>query len=204
MENSKAYKYLFEQINASGSKKLDGYNAKIMEEIYDWEREEVEEVIWKAFHEDKDVDLAIFLPKLEMYDGIGALKKALGECIIPSGNSVILSQVLYEYTGNDQYLDIIKQNIDKDENKTSNVAILSYCKPCEKAYNLLVDIYLKSDNKTIRSIAVTGILYNKGVIADPHNLQEIMSKIELKRKFIAVDTKERKRIITMFESGQLL
>lgn len=202
MENSKAYKYLFEQINASGSKKLDGYNAKIIEEIYDWEREEVEDVIWKTFH--KDMGLAVYLPKLEKYDGIGALKEALRECIIPSYNSVMLSQVLYECTENEQYLDVIKENIDKDENKVSNVAILSYCKPCEKVYDLLVDIYLKSDDKTIRSTAVTGILYNKGIIVDPLNLQEIMSKVELKRKFIADDMKERKRIITMFENGQLL
>lgn len=34
MENSKAYKYLIEQINATGLKKLDGYYPKIMEEIY--------------------------------------------------------------------------------------------------------------------------------------------------------------------------
>lgn len=203
MQNSKAFKCLIEQIDASDSKKLDGYDTNVMEEIYEWERDEVEEIIWKNFHQNKDVDLAGFLPKIKKYDGIGALKEALGECSIPSDNSVILSQVLYEYTGNDQYLDVIKENIDKDENKISNVARLSYCKPCEKTYNLLVDIYLKSNDKTVRSTAVTGILYNKGVIINPHNLQEIISTVDLRKKFAADDANERKRIITMFERGQL-
>lgn len=203
MENSKAYKNLIEQINARGSLKLDGYNVKIIEEIYDWEREEVEEVIWKTFHENKDINLAIFLPKLEKYNGVGALKEALGRCTIPSDSSVILSQVLYEHTGDEQYLDVIKLNIDKNENKVSNVAILSYCRPCEKAYNLLVDIYLKSNNETIRSTAVTGILYNKGMIKAPFSVQEVMKNVELERKFIADDAIQRKKIITMFEEGKL-
>lgn len=203
MENSKAYKYLFEQINASGFEKLDGYNLKIIEEIYEWEREEVEEVIWRRFHENKDVDLAKFLPVLKKYDGIQALKKALRECVIPSESSVVISQVLYEYTEDEQYLDIIMQNIEKEENKISNVAVLSYCKPCEKVYNLLIDIYLNNKNKTIRSTAVTGILYNKGIIADPLSLKEVMRNVELKRKFISDDMNERRKIIAMFENGSL-
>lgn len=203
MENSKAYRYLMSQINAVGSKRLDGYYAKIMEEIYDWEREEVEEIIWKTFHENRDMDLAIFLPKLQKYDGIDALKAALGKCLIPSSNSVIISQVLYEHTENDRYLDVIKENIDKDKDSISNVATLAYCKPCKKAYDFLVDIYIKSDDKTIRSTAVTGILFNKGIIMNPHNLQEVIKNVELERKFIADDENERKRIITVFEEGKL-
>lgn len=138
-----------------------------------------------------------------MVIGIAALNKALKKCKIPSVSSVNISHVLYEFTGDEKYLDIIKQNIDKDENKISNVAILSYCRPCEKTYKLLKDIYIKSNNKTIRSTAVTGILYNKGFIMDPHNLQEVMSKVELKKKIIADDINEREKIINMFEHGQL-
>lgn len=49
MQNSKAYGGLIKQLNASGSEKMDGYYPEVMEEIYDWEREEVEDIIWKAF-----------------------------------------------------------------------------------------------------------------------------------------------------------
>lgn len=205
MEHSKAYKKLFEQLNATGFQKKDGYYPRIMEEIYDWEREEVEEVIWEAFPRDRD--LAIFLPKLKKYDGVKALNEMLVKCSIPSGGSVTISEVLYECTGDDKYLDVIKQNIDKDENDISYVATLSYCKPCKKAYDFLVEIYLKDNNesnsKTIRGAAVTGILYNKGVIKDPHDLQETLVHVELRRKFRADDKDERKKIIERFENGQL-
>lgn len=125
------------------------------------------------------------------------------KCIISSGGSVIISQTLYEQTGDDKYLDIIKKNIDKDVNEISYVAMLSYCKPCKKSYDLLVDIYCNSDNKTIRSTAVTGILFNKGFITDPLNLQEMVASVELGRKFIADDVNERRMIIKMLETGQM-
>lgn len=60
MENSRAYKFLIEQINATGSKKSDAYYPKILEEIYDWERDEVEDFIYNTFVNNNDTDLAIF------------------------------------------------------------------------------------------------------------------------------------------------
>lgn len=83
------------------------------------------------------------------------------------------------------------------------MATLSYCKPCKKSYDLLVDIYCNSDNQTIRSTAVSGILYNKGFITDPDNLQEMTASVELRRKFIADDVNERRMIIKMLETGQM-
>lgn len=65
MENSDAYKRLVKQINAVGREKLDGYYSNTLEEIYDWEREDVETIIWNTFNEKKDTDLAVFLPKLK-------------------------------------------------------------------------------------------------------------------------------------------
>jgi hypothetical protein len=203
MENSKAYANLLKQMNTRGSQKGDGYNPKILDEVYDWEREEVEELIWRGFQEEKDGDLAVFLPKLKKYDGIGSLKVALQKCKIPSGRSVLISQILYENTGNADYLDVIKQKIYKEENKISYVATLAYCTPCSKAYNFLVDIYIRSDNEYIRSTAITGMLYNKGIITNPTNIKEITSKIELSRRFMVADINERKRIVEMFERGQL-
>lgn len=87
MENSRAYKYLIEQVDAVGFKKMDGYYPKIMEEIYDWERNEVEDIIWETFHKNNDYDLAMFFPKLKNYNGIEELKNTLEKCRIPSGNS---------------------------------------------------------------------------------------------------------------------
>ena len=54
MENSIAYKKLVKQINAVGREKLDGYYPNILEEVYDWEREDAEVLIWNTFHEKKE------------------------------------------------------------------------------------------------------------------------------------------------------
>lgn len=55
---------------------MDGYYPRVMEEIYDWEREEVENIIWDAFNNKKEIELAQFLPKLEKYNGIKALRES--------------------------------------------------------------------------------------------------------------------------------
>lgn len=131
MENSKAYKYLSEQVNAMGARKMNGYYPKIMEEIYDWERNEVEDIIWETFHKNNDCDLAIFFPKLKNYNGIEELKKTLEKCKIPSENSVIIAKVLYENMYDSSYINIIRKNIEKDSNNETYVAMISYAKPSE-------------------------------------------------------------------------
>ncbi len=59
-----------------------------------------------------EVELASFLPKLKKYDGIKALKKSRYLFQIPSEASVEIGKVLYEATGKETYLNIIKRNID--------------------------------------------------------------------------------------------
>lgn len=203
MENSKAYKFLVDQIDATGSKKLDGYYPNIMDEIYENEREDAEDLIWNTFHKNKDTDLAQFMPKLQKYDGIAALKNALKESKIPSDNSVNIACVLYESLNEEKYLDIIELCIDKDPNNISYVAKLSGCRPCKKTYEILSNIYVKSDNRTIRSTAVTGILYNKGFITDPYNTQEMMKILELKRLFLKKDMENRREMIRKLDNGEL-
>ena len=109
MKNSKAYDCLIKQLNASGSEKMDGYYPKVMEEIYDWEREEVEDIIWDAFFNKNEIELAQFFPELKKYDGIKALKESPYLLQIPSEASVEISKILYEATGDEGYLDIIKK-----------------------------------------------------------------------------------------------
>lgn len=109
---------------------MDGYYPKVMEEIYDWEREEVEDIIWDAFFNKNEIELAQFFPKLKKYDGIKALKESPYLLQIPSEASVEIGKILYEATGDDGYLDIIKKNIDASPETISFVSILSYCKPC--------------------------------------------------------------------------
>lgn len=203
MQNSNAYKYLVKQLNANGSEKLDGYYSRIMEEIYDCEREEVEDMIWDAFNNQNEIELAQFLPKLKKYDGIKTLKESPYLFQIPSEASVEIAKILYETTGDEYYLDLIKRNIDASPETISYVSILSYCKPCQRLYNILVDIYINNSNKVNRGTAVMGILYNKGIIKDRGSIQEANGVIGLRKKFKSEDREERKKILEKFENGEL-
>lgn len=194
---------MVEQINATGSKKLDGYYPKILEEVFDWEKKEVEDIIWDNFTNKNDYDLSIFLPKSKNHNGVEALKDKLEKCRIPSGNSVNIAKVLYESTGDNYYLKIIKENIVKSPNEGSYVAMLSYAKPSPQLYDLLVEIYINSDNEIIRSSAVRGILFNKHFIIDPYNFKEIIGMSALRKKFDKKSKKEREEVIKQLQSGKL-
>ena len=203
MQNSKAYDLLIKQLNAKGSEKKDGYYPRVMEEIYDWEREEVEDIIWDAFFNKKEIELAQFLPKLEKYDGIKALKESPYLLQVPSEASVEIGKILYEVTGDEEYLDLIKRNIDESPETISYVSILSYCKPCQRVYNILADIYINNNNSVNRSTAVMGILYNKGIIKDRYSIKESNDVINLRKKFKSEDSAERQEILKKFENGEL-
>ena len=203
MQNSKAYDCLIKQLNANGSEKMDGYYPGVMEEIYDWEREEVEDIIWDAFFNKKEIELAQFLPKLEKYDGIKALKESPYLLQVPSEASVEIGKILYEVTGDEEYLDLIKRNIDESPETISYVSILSYCKPCQRVYNILADIYINNNNSVNRSTAVMGILYNKGIIKDRYSIKESNDVINLRKKFKSEDSAERQEILKKFENGEL-
>lgn len=202
MENSVAYVELIKQIKATGREKMEGYNPKMLDEIYEWEREGAEKIIYQKFC-DNDIDVAVYFPKLKNYDGQKLLEDKLKVLNIPSGGSVLIAQVLYETTKDERYLDIIMQNIEHEPNSTSYVATLSYCSPSKKAYDLLVKIYVNNENSTIRSTAVTGILYNKGIINDPCDLRELMKTIDVGKKFSLDSVEERRKAIGLFEEGQL-
>ena len=67
-EHSYAYNDLVKMVKAVGYEKKDEYSNKTMEEIYDWERDEVEDIIWEKFQRDKDSMLSDLLVKLKKYD----------------------------------------------------------------------------------------------------------------------------------------
>lgn len=204
MQNSDAYNLLIKQLNASGYEKKDGYYSGIMEELYDWEIDEIEDIIWDAFNNKKDTGVIQFLPKLKKYDGINALKESSYLKQIPSEISAEIGKILYESTGNEEYLDVIKRNIDACPNNISFVSILSYCKPCFKLNKLLIDVYINNENKVNRNTAIMGILYGKGIINDRLSIQEANDTIELRKKFKSESKEERKNIINRFENGKLI
>ena len=116
---------------------------------------------------------------------------------------VEIGKILYEVTGDEEYLDLIKRNIDASPETISYVSILSYCKPCQRVYNILADIYINNNNSVNRSTAVMGILYNKGIIKDRDSIKESNDVINLRKKFKSEDSAERQVILKKFENGEL-
>ena len=203
MQNSRAYIDFMKQTKAVGREKMEGYNPSTLEKIYDWEREEIEDTIWNYFVNKNDSGLAIFMPKLKKYNGIKALKESPYLLQVPSEASVEIGKILYEVTGDEEYLDLIKRNIDESPETISYVSILSYCKPCQRVYNILADIYINNNNSVNRSTAVMGILYNKGIIKDRYSIKESNDVINLRKKFKSEDSAERQEILKKFENGEL-
>ena len=150
-----------------------------------------------------EIGLAQFLPKLVKYDGIKALKESPSLFHISSEASSEIGKILYEATGDEDYLDLIKRNIDASPHTISYVSILSHCKPCLKLYNMLSEIYINNANKVNRNTAVMGLLFNKGIITDRLSIKESNDTIELRKKFKSEDVEERKRILERFEKGEL-
>ena len=201
MNNSEAYKSLISQINSTG-KERDDICTLIPEHLYDWERKDAERIIWEEYNKN-NFSMIAYLPKLKNYNGIDALKNSPHLNRIPSDLSVRISKILYDETGDEIYLDIIKKNIDASPNTISYVSALSQCKSSKKQYDYLVNVYLENENAVNRNTAVMGLLYFKGIVKDINDINESNNTRELRKKFLADTLIERKEIMHLFEEGKL-
>lgn len=203
MENSEAYLRFVNLLNANGSVKKDGYDPQTMEKVFDWERDEVEDLVWEYFYNQGDNELCDLLPKLRKYDGMNALKERISRLKIPSYASVAVSKVLYDCTGEERYLDIIKRNIDAEPNNIAYVSNLAFCRISEKQYEMLKDIYINNDDNINRGIAVRGMLHIRGIMQSVDGIDDVLRTKEFREKFKSDSKKERKVIIKRFEEGML-
>ena len=197
MEHSRAYKYLIEGVNATGYERKDGYYPLIMEQIYDWERDEAEKIIWETFHKNKDTQLAQFLPKLRNYDGIGALKRMLRKT-----GSLDVADALYRATKDARYIKFIISTHKDGKHNSRAVSILSRMPPDKNVLDFLKEVYINSENPVNRSTAITGILHNTGYIRDPRSISELTSTVSLARKLMSDDKEERKVLLEKFLRGE--
>ncbi len=203
MENSEAYKRFIKQLKSIGSAKKDGYDPRTIDLLYEWERDEIEDIIWDYFNNKNDYLLCTLMPKLKKYDGVKALQESSFLDRIPSSGSAYISSVLYECTKDEKYLDIIKRNIDADPNNIEYVSILSYCDSSDKLFELLKDVYLNNNNAVNRGIAVRGMLHIRGLMKAINDPIDIQNTKEIREKF-KVDTKEeREKVLDSFLSGEL-
>lgn len=201
MQRSKAYITFLEQMNTVGAQKLKGYSSNILEEIYEEERAEVEELIWDSF-QNGDCDLAKFLPLLKMHDGLEAMKNKLKECIVPSDNSLELAVILYNHTNENQYIQVFDENIKlgNDDQRISALAKLLKCSPTDKVYEIFKATYIYDNNISVRSAAASGILYCRGLIKNPYDIKEMMSVMDILKRMNENDESKRKELIQEMEN----
>ena len=207
--HSFAYNDLIKMIKATGREKMDGYYSKTMEEIYDWERDEVEDIIWEKFQKDRDSMLSDFLPKLKKYDGITALEKISTKVTVPSYASIDISKALYNSTLKTKYLDNFKENLGYDD--IVLVSILNTCTVTEDLYNFLKELYLYygvtkiEDKSVVMMLIIEGLLRCKGYTLKPKaSTSELRKHFKVIEIFEVDEIEAKKEIIKKLESGEIL
>ena len=204
-EHSYQYRSLLHQLTSKDVReKYDSIPPNsCLDKMYEWERADAERLIWYEFNENKVTVLANLVLRLKGYDGVSAVMKMLSESPVPSDRSAYLSRLLFEWTNEDKYLDLLLTNVKQSKYRLEFVSELKCAPVCIKVYEVLKDIYLTSEDAVVRSTAVTGMLHYRGFVKDPANLAETFSNVASYRKFASDDAEERKKIIDLFEKGLL-
>ncbi len=197
--HSSAYIDFKKQLKATGRQKLDGYNPDLLNRINAEERKEVEKDIWTCFVKKDDAELAVFMPYLTEYDGIRALKKKLPSFKVPSSGSADIAFVLFDVTGDKQYLDIIMENYRGLSLNTPIVAGLARFAKKPDVYSLLKDIYIHDDDETNRTQAILGILWHDGKMERIDDTDEILRKIDMIRAFDLASSEAREKLFAGVE-----
>ncbi len=202
-KHSDAYKLFIKQL---GNSRRDGYHPQLLELIDPDEREEIEKIIIDRFQKG-DVFMATFLPKVEWADGIALLKNELMNAIKPSGKSVEIAKILYLYSGNQEYLDIIISNLAStrvSDREAAVVALLDLV-PNEQIYYAFKKACLDDNDIPVRINAALGILLCKGVIRDPFSLDEKDDIVEaLEKRLYSNDRNTREEVIRYLEEFQIV
>ena len=193
MKNSEAYNYLVNQLNSLGPNKSDFVDTKVFEDLLPVEREYIEERIVNSFvGTHGDYRWADFMPLLEKYDGVEILKQTIDKKKIPSTDSLYIALSLLKTTGEEKYIDIIKQNIEKAaEKKSDYICILSQSKN-HILLQYLVEIYIYDEDEDNRNFALDGILFNYGVLNNIFDLKEYLQKKKMIDSYKSNDIEERK------------
>lgn len=195
MNHSDAYNDFKQQLKATGRQKMEGYYPGLLDRIYEEERKEVEKDIWRYFVRKDDTGLAVFMPYLKEYDGIGALKAKLSEFKVPSSGSADIAFVLFNMTEDKQYLDIIMDNYRGLPFNTPIAADLARLAKRPHVYSLLEDIYINDKDEVNRLQALEGILWKCGKLNSPDDFAEVTQNIDMIRSYCPDSAEEREEII---------
>ena len=138
---SKEYTRLIDQINAVGSQKADGYSTNLLTDIPESERDEAERRIWETFYEKEDTDILVLFPLLKEYDGINALKEIINNYVIPSEESELIAFLLFNSTGDLQYLELIEKNIIASNYNYQYIVLTKSLNPGQDVFRMFTRMY---------------------------------------------------------------
>ena len=202
MQNSQAYTTFTKQTKAIGREKMDGYVYQTLENIYDWERDEVEDIIWYRFVYENDFDLAIFMPKLTKYNGIEALKSKIDKLNMPSDASFNIAETLYVATNECKYFKLLIENYNVADKaaKIGYVSRLACMAKKKEVYDKLIDIYINGEDVN-QFTAIRGILWADGYLRNIDDMDEIIVNMQLLKMFKKECKEERKNVIADYING---
>lgn len=192
--HSKAYNEFIKKVNTQGYKRyVEGYNPDLLSQINVEEKNEIEQIILKEFH-NNDLNMAMFIPKLENIDAISLLEDKAKNVKINSTGYCEIMRILYNETKVELYLDnLIDVLNSKDEDERMNsIRELQKCGKSQKLYDTYKNGCLYDNEEDVRLECVNGMLYCKNIIK---NLTSILGKTEL-------DEKWRKLKLKMFDSDE--
>lgn len=200
MEHSEMYTYFIDLINGpSVDRRRSGIPSLLLDEIYDWEREEIEDIIWRRFQVG-DVDMTYYLPRLKYYQPVEKIEEMVSGCKIPSRMCVQLMYALYKINSDPDCLEIIKTNIVMKKEHTSYAALVvqDLDKEDKKIYDFLCNLYVSDIDTLEASIVEDGIMYLKGFRKKLFSFELTDEERAMHRKYYSEDVEERKRLMAEF------
>lgn len=198
MQHSEAYNSFIRQVNATGYAKLHGFDMDLFENIYDFERDEVEEILITLFKKGDWQDLRL-MPKLTKVDGVALMENDFPNLKNPSLIRAEFANVLLKATNNKYYEDALYETLKAPDNVTREFVmsfILSY-KPSQRLFETCKELCEHDNSRLVRFLAATGLLYCAGMIDDPNNIEPYRYLID---RLKSNDIEERKKAFIEFNN----
>lgn len=195
-KHSDMYQDFLVRCNAEGGARRTDYNLALFHEIYNWERNEIEEKIWEGINKKKDMDLLPFLLELKNFDGRKKLYNLLDNSSAPNILNFNISLILFQ-NGDKKQLNNLLSNLKEVKGRTEKIQrIVSLRKMPynKKMLAVFIDIYINDEDFIVRSAVLTNILTCAGLI-NSNNEKNSNEIVNLKRKYESEDKRERERLI---------
>lgn len=165
IQHSEAYNSFIRQVNAKGYAKLHGFDMDLFERIYDFERDEVEEILITLFKKRDWQDLRL-MPKLTKVDGVALMENEFPKLPNPSLIRAEFANVLLKATNNKYYEDALYETLKDPDNVTRGFVmsfILSY-KPSQRLFETCMELSEHDKSDHVRFLAAFGLLYCAGIV----------------------------------------